>query len=229
MPSLQGIQGFLKQYSSDKKIMNERMENFDTKLTDLQETIDSKIEESVEKSFKNFREREEKKCNLKIHNLQELGSADKEAQFDHDESQLRCLLDVLGAGEVQVKSHIRLGKRENTSNESTGVRKPRLILLSVDNVFNKQKILKGTKNLRIKDEDDEYVHLEFSNVFISNDMTKQERAARFNLRKELKSRKDNGESDLVIYGGKIMSKAKIAKNKGGGRSSGEGDPAAFRG
>ena len=101
--------------------------------------------------------------------------------------------------------------------------------MSVDNVFNKTKILKGTKNLRIKDEDDELVHLEFSNVFISNDMTKQERAARFNLRKELKSRKDNCESDLVIYGGKIMSKAEIEKNKGGGRSSGKGDPAAFRG
>ena len=161
--------------------------------------------------------------------MQELDSADKEARFDHDELQLWCLLDIVGAGEVQVNSHIRLGKRENTSNDSTGVRKPRLILMSVDNVFNKQKILKGTKNLRTKDEDDGYVHLEFSNVFISNGMTKQERAARFYLRKELKSRKDNGKSDLVIYGGKIMSKAEIVKNKGGGRSSGEGNPAAFRG
>ena len=63
-------------------------------------------------------------------------------------------------------------------------------------------------------------------------MTKRERDARFNVRKELKSRKDNGESDLVIYGGKIMSKAEIEKSKwvvaavGGG---GEGNPAAFRG
>ena len=130
-----------------------------------------------------------------------------------------------------MNSHIRLGKRENTStcNESTGVRKSRLILMSFDNVFNKQNILKGTKYLRTKDEDDEYVHLEFLNVFISKDMTKQERAARFNLREELNSRKYNCESDLVIYGGKIMSKAEIEKNKGVGRSSVEGDPAAFRG
>ena len=110
-----------------KKDMNDRIDNFDTKLTELQETIDSKIDDSVEKSFKNFIEREEKKCNLIIHNLLESDSSDKETRFDHDGSQLRCLLDIVGVGEVQVKAHIRLGRRETTGSDTTCVIKPRLL------------------------------------------------------------------------------------------------------
>ena len=225
MPSLEGIQGFLREYKADKKVISDRMNSFDSKLTQLQETLDSKVEDKVEKSLRAFRDREERKCNLIIHNLCESDSVDKEARLQYDRSQLESLLDIVGAGDVTVKSFIRLGKRKE---EGEATAKPRLILLTVDTVYNKQKILKGAKNLRTKDEEDEYVHFDFANVFISGDLTKEDRIKRHNLRKELKTRKENGETDLVIYGGKIINKSEIQNNRGSSVGNGSSDPLAFR-
>lgn len=77
-PSLEGIQEFLKDYKADKKEMNNRMDSFDDKIAKIQEKIDTEIEDKIQKQLKSFKEREDKKCNLVIHNLQESDNISKE-------------------------------------------------------------------------------------------------------------------------------------------------------
>ena len=101
---------FLREYKVDIKVISDRMNSFDNKLTQLQETLDSKVEDKVEKSLKAFRDLEERKCNL-IHNLCESVNVDKEVRLQYDRSKLECLLDIVGVGDVTVKSFIRLGKQ----------------------------------------------------------------------------------------------------------------------
>lgn len=100
--------------------------------------------------------------------------------------------------------------------------------MTIDSVFNKLKVLKGAKNLRNKDEDGEYMNVDFANVFISNDFTKEERDKRHKLRQELAERKAKGEVDIVIYGGQIMDKKDIQNKKAVVSSREAGNTPAFR-
>ena len=85
---------------------------------------------------------------------------------------------------------VRLGKPKND--------KPRPLLVTVaDNAIRRQ-ILRNAKHLCHSNT--------YKRVFISPDLTLQEREANKQLRQELRRRKDAGESNLIIKNGKIVSK-----------------------
>ena len=74
--------------------------------------------------------------------------------------------------------------------------KARPLLVTVTDLEEKLLILRNAFNLRH--------HKEFSNIFISPDRTKQERESFRMLTDELKRRKSNGETNLVIRNNKIV-------------------------
>ena len=92
---------------------------------------------------------------------------------------------------------IRLGGRGQNQNE-----KPRLIVATLDQPSRRRVILAATKTLR---------HTEtWSNVYISPDIAPAERDKEKKLRDELKTRRDAGESNLIIRSSQIITrKARI--------------------
>ena len=113
--------------------------------------------------------------------------------------------------EIMPKSVIRLGRPVDG--------RIRLLKLTLESVACKHKLLGGTKSLRAKDGDGNVNH-GWSNVFITPDLTKEERGGNKALRDELKKRKEDEKyEDLVIYSGEIDKK----EIKGNGTKSGSGN------
>ena len=91
--------------------------------------------------------------------------------------------------------------------------------------------IKGTRNLRNKDvvvvtlgsREEKYEVLDkarslnrnarYKNVYVTQDMTRKEQEIDYHLRKELKERRDKGEKNLVIRGGRLVTLEPRAKEK----------------
>ena len=101
--------------------------------------------------------------------------------------------------------------------------KQRLIKVVLGSVTNKHQLLSGTKLLRSKDGDGNSSH-GWSNVFVTPDLTKEEREKNRTLRLELEKRKnDEKNPNLVIYRGKIVDRKNISdQGTGKGKESGNG-------
>ena len=173
---------------------NEKLSEYDKKFSNMESGLDAKIEKQVEKSLLAFREREDRKCNIILHNVAEPSSEDKK---EEDQGHIEDIIRSVKCEEVKVESFFRLGKPADG--------KKRLIKVCLDSVSSKHKMLGGTKVLREK-KDGEYTS-KWSNVFITPDLTKEERDKSRELRTELKRRKEvekNG--NLVIFRGSIVDK-----------------------
>ena len=91
--------------------------------------------------------------------------------------------------------------------------------------------IKGTRNFRNKDvvvvtlgsREEKYEVLDkarslnrnarYKNVYVTQDMTRKEQEIDYHLRKELKERRDKGEKNLVIRGGRLVTLEPRAKEK----------------
>ena len=193
-----------------------RIESCEKKVDDLKESLQNTVEKQVEKAITEYKEREDRKCNLIIHNVPEPnpGSLDKKAD---DENSLKQIFDITKSGEVNMVEFTRLGR--------PAAGKDRLIKVQLRAVSEKHKILGGTKHLRTKVGED-YAH-EYCKVFITPDQTKEERIKSMNLKKELERRKKDEKNDkLIIFRGEIVEKRSIAStvNKSGGTVDPAGTP-----
>ena len=163
-------------------IINEQkkqLEIYDTKIENLKATMDTKIEKQVEKATEMYHEREERKCNIIIHNVPEPITEDKK----REEGEKICdIFAVMKCDEIMPKSVIRLGRPVDG--------RIRLLKLTLESVACEHKLLGGTKSLRAKDGDGNVKH-GWSNVFITPDLTKEEREKDKALREELKKRKED--------------------------------------
>ena len=131
--------------------------------------MDSKIEKQVEKAIEMYREHAERKCTVIIHNVPEPTTENKR----REEEKIQGVFAAMKCDEIVPKSVVRLGKPTN--------RKIRLMKLSLDSVACKHKLLAckhkllgNTKYLRAKDGDGNVNH-GWSNMFITPDLTKEER------------------------------------------------------
>ncbi len=91
---------------------------------------------------------------------------------------------------VEPKAVVRLGR--------TGNVKPRLIKVTCNSVKDKFSILRRSKELRS--------HPKFSKIFLSPDRTRRQQAEDKILREDLKRRREDGETELIIYKGRIMNR-----------------------
>ena len=142
----------------------QRIESCEKKVEGLKESLQSAVEKQVEKAINDYREREDRKCNLIIHNVPEPrpDSVDKKKE---DENSIMHVFDITKSGEVKVVDFTRLGRPV--------AGKDRLLKVQMQTVADKHKALGGTKHLRTK-VGDEYAH-KWSKVFITPDQTKDER------------------------------------------------------
>ena len=141
-------------------------------------------------AIREYSERERRKCNVVVYNLPE-SEVDTDAFTHVCKEGLKLNIKI-----VKVQ---RLGRSAST--------KARPLLVSVADLEEKLLILRNAHNL--------HHHKEFSNIFISPDRTRQERDAFRMLREELKRRKSNGESNLVIRNNKIVVISKPPNNNPG--------------
>ena len=102
---------------------------------------------------------------------------------------------------VKITKAIRLGGQKQDKRE-----KPRALLVHLENEDMKRDILATAKNLRQTEK--------WRNTYIVPDMTRQQREENWKLRQELKSRRENGELNLMIRQGKIVKrwKRKVASD-----------------
>ena len=178
----------------------QRIESCEKKVEGLKESLQSAVEKQVEKAINDYREREDRKCNLIIHNVPEPrpDSVDKKKE---DENSIMHVFDITKSGEVKVVEFTRLGRPV--------AGKDRLLKVQMQTVADKHKVLGGTKHLRTK-VGDEYAH-KWSKVFITPDQTKDERIKSMNLKKELERRRTEEKNDkLIIFRGEIIEKRSFA-------------------
>jgi len=134
-----------------------------------------------------------RKNNIVLHGLQEPAGEDADCRKADDDNRLMELFHELGCDDVSVDSVVRLGKKPEDDQA-----KPRPLLLRMAAEEQKNKVLRQSKNLRMK------YPVEPNRLFMHQDLTPNQREARRRLVSELKQRQSNGESNLTIVNGKIV-------------------------
>ena len=99
---------------------------------DIQSSLDTKIEQQVEKPLLAYKEREERKCNIILHNVSEPTGDDKKKE---DLESIMNIARSVKCDEIKVESFFRLGKPTEG--------KKRLIKVCLDSVSSKHKMLGG--------------------------------------------------------------------------------------
>ena len=136
-----------------------------------------------------YRDRENRKLNLILYNVPESQSGKTSVQKAHDTNFISDIANKIEAGQVDVTNVTRLGKKVNNKN--------RLMKVQVASLSQKRRLLMNAKKLKQCSGD-------FQNIYLTPDLSYNERQANRLLRQELSHRKEAGETDLVIYRGSIM-------------------------
>ena len=135
-----------------------------------------------------FHDKEKRKLNIIIHNLQE---AEGHTQADKRKSDEVKFTGMIKNGlklVVKCANYFRIGKKSEE--------KPRLLLVTLTNLEDKMNILRSAAILRST--------TEWDNVYITPDLTWQEREKARALRQELARRRAAGEKFLYIRQGRIV-------------------------
>ena len=88
------------------KNQNDKFTEYDAKIEDIQSSLDTKIEQQVGKSQQAYKEREERKCNIILHDVTEPTGDDKKKE------DLENIMDIARSVEcedIEVESFFRLG------------------------------------------------------------------------------------------------------------------------
>ncbi|MES9879910.1 MAG: hypothetical protein ABW185_03415 [Sedimenticola sp.] len=175
-----------------------QLQEYEKKFKALENSIDEKVHKRVENAIEEFREREERKYNVIIHNIPEPTTDDKKKE---DIEKVQNIFSTIECDDVVPKAFVRLGR--------PGSNKPRLLKVMLESVSSKHRLLGGTKFLRQKNGDGSVAH-GWSNIYITPDLTKQERDSNREMRVDLEQRKKNESNpNLVIYRGKIVDRKDI--------------------
>ena len=138
---------------------------------------------------------EQRKRNVIVHGVPESSADNADQRMDDDLTVLSAMFQEVSVEDARVESVVRLGRRSNDPTHS-----PRPMKVILDSVDNKVRLLRNAKNLREKQEGG------WARIFVHQDLTPKQREARKPLVAELKQRKANGETDLVIFNGKVVQK-----------------------
>ena len=137
------------------------------------------------------RDRESRKLNLILYNVPESQSGDTSIWKIHHIKFISDIANKIEAGQIDVTSITWLGKKDKD--------KHRLMKVQVANLSQKRKLLVYAKKLK-------QCSGNFQNIYLSPDLTYNERQANKLLRQGLTWCREAGETDLVIYRGCIVKK-----------------------
>ena len=150
---------------------------------------------NLTKMVESRKEKELRENNLILHNVKESREEDSKKRREHDEAVFAEVISgVLGdqnRPEIQIEKAYRLGKK--TDDEKA---KPRLLLIRLKSKENVDLIMKYRKLLRQNAPS-------LGPVFITRDLTKEEREKEWQLRKELE---EKGKETHRVFRGKVIRK-----------------------
>ena len=145
-------------------------------------------EKAIAGAFDDFFDKENRKLNVVMHNIPE---PQGETYIERTEQDKAKFKEVIREGmrlNVNVTKAYRVGKPTQE--------KPRLLIVGLENAEVKIEVLKMASQLRSTEE--------WSDVFITPDLTWKEREEGRRLREELRRRKRAGEDNLIIRRGRIV-------------------------
>jgi hypothetical protein len=159
------------------------------------EKLEEKIEEVVDRklaaALEEHQEIEKRKRNILIVNLKESAKTSIEERKEDDIEAARNLLSKLTeVGEETLKEPIRLGK--------VGGHRPRMLRLTVNTEEKKREIMRKAPELNLG------VTEAKNKIYVNHDLTQKQREKNKELRAELARRTGEGEENLAIRGGKIV-------------------------
>ena len=125
--------------------------------------------------------------------MPEFNEDSPEQRIEEDTTVLAAIFHEIGADDVKLESVVRLGKR------SDDPARPRPIKIILDSVEGKVKLLRNAKKLAV--EKGERLG---EGVYSPRLDTQAEGGQEATSIAELKQRKANGETDLMIFNGKIV-------------------------
>jgi hypothetical protein len=173
-----------------------RMRGMDNRIANLEQQnvkqttyIDNRIDVKVRDVVKEELDKDRRKLNLIIHGVEEITGGSASDSTANDQAQVQAVMEAVNPELPPAHSNIlRLGEKKDG--------RVRPIRISVDSFNTKKSILGKSKVLS--------QHMKFSRVYISPDLTMAEREENNKLRQELKTRRENGEKDLIISRGQIV-------------------------
>ena len=177
--------------------IQEIKQNKKTDETQVIDCVEKVLTARSKESLDEEAEKAKRKSNVIIHGLPESGASDASERQDDDLGLIASMLHEMKCDSVEAVQAVRLGRKPDT-NDSTQAYKPRPLKLVLKTEDQKIQVLTSAKNLRlIKDGG-------WKDVFLHADLTMKEREKRRQLVSEMKERKEQGETDLIIVNGKIV-------------------------
>ena len=189
----------------EQKLSNLEDESKNNKQS-LKDYVQTAVEEQAQETNAEQLEKEKRKTSIIIHGLAESGAQDSSERAEDDNCAMASMLQVMGCAEAKVTKAIRLGKYQ-TPNQAGTSSKPRPVKVAFETEADKNEVLKSSKNLKTMEEG------AWSSVFLHQDLTMKERETRRALIQELKRRKTNGETDLILVGLKIVKRRYTQPNE----------------
>jgi len=205
----------LEENASEIDVMKNRMHQLEGSSKSLTETVqnvqqanvwtDMRFKDCIEKAVEARNaedtaerdEREKRKTSVIVHGVAESDSVDAKDREEDDIGVVASMLHELKCSDVKVSQVIRLGRRSQPMSISEQS-KPRPIKLVLGTEEQKVAVLKAAKNLRWVKEG------AWEKIFVHQDLTLKEREERKTLLQEKKVREQNGETDLILVGNKIV-------------------------
>ena len=161
----------------------------------VQECVEGalKIQSEEEKAEANDQKR--RITNVIVHGLSEPTASTSKDREAEDKDLTEVLLHKMSCDTVSVKQVTRLGAPP----EEGQAAKPRPLRITLETEDAGNTVLRNAKNLKGKEGG-------WDRVFVHQDMTPKQREARKVLIQELMERKNNGETDLIIVNGRIVTR-----------------------
>lgn len=156
--------------------------------------METKFGESSTELKKTVQEKNiDRSKNLIIHNIPESDSADPKVRTDHDLKELTKIVHSLcGEGDAaKIARSFRLNRRQHAESHEID-RRPRLLLVKLETAEDAESLLMKRFGLR---------DAGYPNVYITRDLSKEEREKQWKLREELKKK---GRDTHKIFRGRVI-------------------------
>ncbi|KAK4325791.1 hypothetical protein Pmani_003733 [Petrolisthes manimaculis] len=175
-----------------------RIENLGKKWEERENEMDEYITKKVFEIIKEKEERDRRKNNLVMHNIEEPNNMNEKELYDHD---LAVCMDIFGneigarIEEGEIVDIARLGKKEEEGENQN--RRPRCLLIKMKEPEKKLSIIKNAKKIKTTRKN------EYKRVFIQPDLTSSERENEKELREKLREKREQGEEGWYIRRGQL--------------------------
>ena len=220
-PSLPILSNINQTVNEIKTSTSERFDNLETKVSDMEHTMDklitreevdsmkqdlkdeaaSNFEKILEKKLKERDEVAKRELNLIFWGIPESDSDDTGSRRKHDSDFVIRTAEAIGIQDIKISQVIRLGQRPKNETRLATSGKPRGILVKFNDKSQRRDVLRGSKKLQSCDKT-------FSKVSITKDLTfsqrEENKTAMIEIRKEYEERVNKGEKNIKLRGRRII-------------------------